>query len=49
VLDGRKVVDVRSVDPVVTVLRSGLKARFIRLHDRNYFSLLRSKLLEWTH
>lgn len=49
VLDGRKAVDVRSGDPGVTVLRSGLKARFIRLHDRNYFSLLRSKLSEWTH
>jgi len=49
VLDGRKVVDVRSGDPGVTVLRSGLKARFIRLHDRNYFSLLRDKLSEWTH
>lgn len=49
VLDGRKVVDVHSGDPGVTVLRSGLKARFIRLHDRNYFSLLRDKLSEWTH
>lgn len=49
VLDGRKVVEVRSGDPGVTVLRSGLKARFIRLHDRNYFSLLRDKLSEWTH
>lgn len=49
VLDGRKIVDVRQGEPEVTVLRSDLKARFIRLHDRNYFSLLRDKLSEWTH
>ena len=49
VLDGRKIVDVRQGEPGVTVLRSDLKARFIRLHDRNYFSLLRDKLSEWTH
>jgi len=49
VLDGRKIVDVRQGEPGVTVLRSDLKARFVRLHDRNYFSLLRDKLSEWTH
>jgi NAD+ kinase len=49
VLDGRKMVNVRQGEPGVTILRSELKARFIRLHDRNYFSLLRDKLSEWTH
>ena len=48
-VDGRKMVNVRQGESGVTVLRSGLKARFIRLHDRNYFSLLRDKLSEWTH
>lgn len=49
VLDGRKIVEVNPGEPGITILRSDLKARFIRLHDRNYFSLLRDKLSEWTH
>jgi len=49
VLDGRKTVEVQMGQPGVTVSRSDQKARFIRLHDRNYFSLLRDKLSEWTH
>lgn len=49
VLDGRKTVEVRKGEPGVTVMRSDFKARFIRLHDRNYFGLLRDKLSEWTH
>ena len=49
VLDGREKVDIRADAPGITVCRSDLKARFIRLHDRNYFSLLRNKLSEWTH
>ena len=49
VLDGRKKVDIRSDGTGITVCRSDLKARFVRLHDRNYFSLLRDKLSEWTH
>ncbi len=48
VLDGRKTVEL-AAGGSVTVVRSDLKARFIRLHDRNYFSLLRDKLSEWTH
>ena len=47
-LDGRKTVELPA-GGTVTVVRSDLKARFIRLHDRNYFSLLRDKLSEWTH
>ena len=49
VLDGRKTVEVEPGGSGITVLRSDRKARFIRLHDRNYFSLLRDKLSEWTH
>lgn len=49
VMDGRKVINVPCGEPGVTILRSELRARFIRLHDRNYFSLLRDKLSEWTH
>lgn len=49
VLDGRAMVDIRPDNPSITVCRSDLKARFIRLHNRNYFSLLRDKLSEWTH
>lgn len=49
VLDGRKIVNIRQGESGVTVSRSESKARFIRLHDRNYFSLLRDKLSEWTH
>ena len=49
VMDGRKIINVPCGEPGVTILRSELRARFIRLHDRNYFSLLRDKLSEWTH
>lgn len=49
VLDGRKMINMPCGAPGVTISRSGLKARFIRLHDRNYFGLLRDKLSEWTH
>ena len=49
VMDGRKVINVPCGEPGVTILRSELRARFIRLHDRNYFRLLRDKLSEWTH
>lgn len=49
VLDGRETVDIRTEGPGIAICRSDLKARFIRLHDRNYFSLLRDKLSEWTH
>ena len=49
VFDGRKTVPIRQGEPGITITRSDRKARFIRLHDRNYFSLLRDKLSEWTH
>ena len=49
VLDGRKFIELGSENPSITISRSDLKARFIRLHDHNYFSLLRDKLSEWTH
>lgn len=49
VLDGRKIIGIPSEGAGVTVMRSGLQAKFIRLHDRNYFNLLHSKLSEWTN
>ena len=49
VFDGRKTVPIHQGEPGITISRSNSKARFIRLHDRNYFSLLRNKLSEWTH
>ena len=48
VLDG-KAVALSGDAPQITILRSEMQARFVRLHDRNYFSLLRGKLSEWTH
>lgn len=49
VLDGRKVLPIREGEPGLTIIRHPKAARFVRLHDRNYFSLLRDKLSEWTH
>lgn len=49
VLDSRKFIPLEGSDAVITIRRSDRNARFIRLHDRNYFDLLRGKLSEWTH
>ena len=49
VLDGRKLIPLNRDKPEITISRSAHKARFVRLEDRNYFTLLRSKLSEWTH
>ena len=49
VLDGRKDVPLNGAFSRITIQRCDMQARFVRLHDRNYFSLLRSKLSEWTH
>lgn len=49
VLDSRKFIPLEGDDAVITIRRSARNARFIRLHDRNYFDLLRGKLSEWTH
>ena len=46
VLDSRKYVPIREE---IVIRRSERNARFIRLHNRNYFDLLRGKLSEWTH
>ena len=46
-LDGRN--PILMGDGEITVRRLTRSARFIRLHDRNYFDLLRGKLSEWTH
>lgn len=48
VLDGRKFIPIEGENGEITIRRSPRNAKFIRLHDRNYFDLLRSKLSEWT-
>ena len=49
VLDSRKFIPLEGSDAEITIRRSARNAKFIRLHDRNYFDLLRGKLSEWTH
>ena len=49
VLDGRKFIPLKGENAGITIRRSARNAKFIRLHDRNYFDLLRGKLSEWTH
>ena len=49
VLDGRRVIPMTKDAPEITICRSERCARFIRLSDKNYFSLLHDKLSEWTH
>ena len=49
VLDGRKIIPMIDRCREITIRRSGRQARFVRLKNRNYFSLLHSKLSEWTH
>ena len=49
VLDGRKVIPLAGETREITIRRSERQARFVRIKDRNYFSLLHSKLSEWTH
>lgn len=49
VLDGRRIIPLTRESREITVCRSGRSARFVRLRERNNFSLLRSKLSEWTH
>ena len=49
VLDGRRVISMDRERSEITIRRSARQARFVRLHEKNYFGLLRSKLSEWTH
>ena len=49
VLDGRRVIPLTGERPEITICRSDRPARFVRLHEKNYYGLLRSKLSEWTH
>ena len=49
VLDGRRVISLNQQRPEITIRRSTRQARFVRLNEKNYFGLLRSKLSEWTH
>lgn len=49
VLDGRKMIPLTRESSEITICRSRRQARFVRLQEKNYFGLLRSKLSEWTH
>lgn len=49
VLDSRKFVPLEGNGATITIRRSSKKAKFIRIHNRNYYDLLRGKLSEWTH
>ena len=49
VLDGRRAIPLDREHPEITIRRSMRQARFVRLHEKNYYGLLRSKLSEWTH
>lgn len=48
-LDGRRTLALTKESPSLTIIKSGREAKFVRLHERNYFSLLRAKLSQWTH
>lgn len=49
VLDGRRAIMLDREHPEITIRRSVRQARFVRLNEKNYYGLLRSKLSEWTH
>ena len=49
VLDGRRAIMLDRDHPEITIRRSIRQARFVRLNEKNYYGLLRSKLSEWTH
>jgi len=47
-MDGLGALPLDRSNPSVTIIKSTRTAKFIRLHDRNYYDLLRLKLSEWT-
>lgn len=49
VLDGRRIVPMEGERSEITIRKSDRPARFVRLREKNYYGLLRSKLSEWTH
>ena len=49
VLDGRRAIILDREQPEITIRRSVRQARFVRLNEKNFYGLLRSKLSEWTH
>ena len=49
VLDGRRAIMLDHEQPEITIRRSVRQARFVRLNEKNFYGLLRSKLSEWTH
>ncbi len=49
VLDGHNIMRFENGDNQVTIHRAQRDAKFVRLHEHNFFGLLRSKLSDWTH
>ena len=49
VLDRRRAIMLDREHPEITIRRSLRQARFVRLNEKNFYGLLRSKLSEWTH
>jgi len=49
VFDGRSSYDFTRIYPGLNIIRGKRSARFIRMHKRNYFEILKNKLSEWTH
>lgn len=49
VLDGRKIIPLSQGNQGITISKSDRTVKFVRLQEKNYFGLLRSKLSEWTH
>lgn len=49
VFDGRSTYNFSREAPGFSIVRSKRSARFIRMHKRNYFEVLQSKLSAWTH
>jgi len=48
-IDGRLAVELSKSSGIVSVRKSGKRARFIRFGGQRYFDLLRQKLSDWTH
>lgn len=49
VLDGHNILEFSGGNREVRIRRAQRNAYFVRLHQRNFFDLLRSKLSDWTH
>lgn len=49
ILDGSRTLEAEGPDGCVQVRRAAKRLRFVKLHQINYFDLLREKLTDWTH